>query len=86
MVSPAPIATIVSATATTRRMPKRSTTAAANGAPSPYTSRLTATAPPISACDQPNWSCSGTISTPGVARNPAAVTSTANVAAAITHA
>ena len=35
--------------------------------------RLTETAPPISACDQPNSLPSGTISTPGTERNPAAI-------------
>ena len=86
MVNPAPIATVVSAITVTRRRPNRSTTAAANGAPRPYTSRFTATAPPISAGDQPNSCCSGSSSTPGVARNPAAVNSTTNVAAATTQA
>ena len=43
-VSPLPAATSTSATATTRRMPKRSISAAANGAVSPYSSRFTETA------------------------------------------
>ena len=85
VVSADPIATIISAAAHTRRTPNRSITAAANGAPRPYTNRLRATAPPISADDHPNVSSSGSSSTPVVARKPAAVTSTTNVAATTTH-
>ena len=48
--------------------------------------RLTETAPPISACDQPKSLPSGMNSTPGTERKPAAITSTRNVTAATTHA
>ena len=41
--------------------------------------RLTETAPPISACDQPNSSPSGISKTPGTERKPAAIISTTNV-------
>ena len=58
-VSPLPAATSSSAAATTRRMPKRSISAAANGAVSPNSSRLTETAAEIVPSDQPNSSCSG---------------------------
>ena len=71
-VSPLPVATSSSAPATTRRMPNRSIRAAANGAVSPNSSRFTETAAEIVPRDQPNSSCSGVMSTPGVARNPAA--------------
>jgi hypothetical protein len=47
---------------------------------------LTETAKPIVARVQPNSSCSGTISTPGVDRNPAAVMSVTKPTAATTHA
>jgi hypothetical protein len=77
-VSPLPAATRVSATATTRRMPKRSISAAANGAVRPNSSRLTETATDIVPRDQPNSCCSGVINTPGVARNPAAPTIATN--------
>ena len=53
-------------------MPNRSISAAANGAVRPYRIRLTPTATDSSPRDQPNSSCSGTISTPGADRNPAA--------------
>ena len=46
-------------------MPKRSISAAANGAVSPYSARLTETAKPIVPRDQPNSVCSGSISRPG---------------------
>jgi hypothetical protein len=47
---------------------------------------LIATAKPIVARLHPNSSCSGTISTPVVARNPAAVTSVTSPTAATSHA
>ena len=74
-VSPLPAATSSRATLVTRRMPKRSIRAAANGAITPYRTRLTLTAPDIRVRDQPNSSSSGTISTPGAARKPAAPSS-----------
>ena len=79
------IAIVPSAITITRRMPKRSYRPAANGPPRPYSTRLIATAAEIVARDQPNSSCSGTINTPTVDRNPAAVTSVRNETAAITQ-
>src|SRR4051812_12461392 len=55
-------------------MPKRSMRAAAKGAVRPKSRRLIETAAEIVPSDQPNSSCSGWISTPGVARKPAAPT------------
>jgi hypothetical protein len=83
-VRPLPTATTTSAPMTTRRMPKRSISAAANGAVSPYSAMLSATAAEIVDTDQPNSARSGSISTPGTARNAAAPTSARNVTAA-TH-
>ena len=74
------------ATVITRRIPYRSTKAAAKGPPSPKTTRLIATAKPIVARLQPNSSCSGTIRTPVVERNPADVTSVKSPTAATSHA
>ena len=84
MVNPLPAATRSRATLVTWRMPKRSISAAANGAISPYRIRLTLTALDIRVRDQPNSSSSGTISTPGAARKPAAPTRATNATAA-TH-
>ena len=61
-----------SATSTVRRSPKRSMTAAANGPISRKRNMLIPIAKEIVARDQPNSLSSGTISTPGVARRPAA--------------
>lgn len=83
---PAPSATSVSAAATTWRMPKRSMSAAANGAVRPYRSRFTLTARDMMLVDQPNSSLSGTMSAPGAARNPAAASSATNATAATSHA
>jgi hypothetical protein len=83
-VSPLPTATTSSAETTTRRMPNRSIRAAANGAVSPYSARLIATAAEIVDSDQPNSSCSGSMSTPGTARKAAAPMSARKVTAA-TH-
>ena len=68
-----------------RRMPKRSCRAAANGAKSPYESRLPEIASEIVPWLQPNSSWSGTISTPTIERKPAVVTSTSIVTATITQ-
>ncbi len=73
-VRPLPSATSVSAAATTRRMPKRSISAAANGAVSPYSTRFTETAAEMLARDQPKSSCSGSIRIDGAARKLAAPT------------
>ena len=62
------------ATETTRRMPKRSTNPAANGAPRPKQRRLRETASPIVSWLQPNSSCRGMSSTPAVERKPADMT------------
>ena len=67
-----PTLTSTRAVATTRWMPSRSMSAAENGAASPKSTRLTDTAPPMTPIGQPNSSCSGVMSTPGVDRNPAA--------------
>ena len=83
-VSPLPAATTHSAVATTRRMPNCSMSAAANGAVRPNSSRLTLTASETVAVDHPNSSCSGRISTPGVARKPAEATRATNATPA-TH-
>ena len=64
-----------SAAETTRRMPKRSTSAAAKGAPRPKQRRLSETASPIVSWLQPNSSWSGTRRTPAVERKPADMTS-----------
>ena len=56
--------------ATTRRMPKRSIRAAANGAVSPYRTRLIETAAEIVEPTSRTRPRSGSISTPGVARSP----------------
>ena len=69
---PLPAAISSSATLVTARIPNRSMRAAANGAVSPNSTRLTPTASETRPRDQPNSSCSGTISTPGAARKPAA--------------
>ena len=68
----------MSDTSITRRSPKRSITAAANGAMDPYISRLRATADEIVARDQWNSSSRGTISTLGAERTPAPTSSTTN--------
>src|SRR3954453_7514281 len=73
-LNPAPAATTASAVAVTARTPNRSISAAAKGAVSPNSTRLTATALESVARDQPNSSCIGTIITLGAARNPAAPT------------
>ena len=76
------MATVVSAPTVTTRSPKRSIRAAANGPVRPKRMRLIETAIEITARFQPNSFCSGTISTLGVARNPAAPMSAMNVTAA----
>lgn len=56
---------MLSATTTTRRMPKRSISAAAKGAVSPYSAMSMETARPISPRDQPNSVLSGSMRRPG---------------------
>ena len=81
-VSPLPAATMSSAIDTTRRTPKRSISAAANGAVIPNRARLTDSAAEIVPIDQPNSARSGSIITLGVERKAAAPSSARNVAAA----
>src|SRR5882757_462377 len=81
-VSPLPAATTTSATATTCRTPKRSISAAANGAVRPKSAMLMAIADEIVPTDQPNSACNGSINTPGTARNAAAPTRARKVTAA----
>ncbi len=85
-VRPAPVEMVSSAQTTTSRTPKRSISAAANGAVSPYSVRLTETALAIVACDQPNSLFSASIIRPGVERNPAEPTRTSSATAATTQA
>jgi hypothetical protein len=83
---PLPAAISSRATLTTARTPNRSIRAAANGAVSPNSTRLTPTASDTSPRDQPNSSWRGTIRTPGAARNPAAQSSATKATPAATHA
>lgn len=83
-VRPEPTATSSSAVAATRRMPNRSIRAAANGATSPYMTRLRVTAPLVVVRDQPKSASSGSSSAPVVERNPAAATR-APIVASATH-
>ncbi len=85
-VSPLPVAVRSRAQTTTRRIPKRSMRAAANGAVSPYSAMLTATAADTVVVDHPNSSRSGSTRTPGTARNAAAPTRARNVTPATHHA
>ena len=78
--------TRTSAQATTRRIPNRSISAAENGAVRPNSTRFTETASPITPTGQPNSSCSGVMSTPGVDRNPAAPIAVKNATRATHHA
>ncbi len=85
-VSPEPVAISSSAQTVTSRTPKRSISAAANGAVSPYRVRLTETALETVACDQPNSLFSASIIRPGVERKPAAPTRTTSATPATTQA
>lgn len=67
-------------------MPKRSISAAANGAITPHRIRFRLTALDISVRGHPNSTSNGTINTPGAARNPAAPISARNATAATHHA
>ena len=78
IVKPLPAATSARATVTTRRIPNRSISAAANGAITPYKIRFTLTAVDIRVRGQPNCSCSGIIKTPGAALKPAAPSNAMN--------
>ena len=85
VVSEEPAAIVASAISITRRTPKRSISAAANGAVSPKKSRPSAIAIEIVPRDQPYSFWSGTISTPGVARKPAVVIRVTKVTTTISH-
>src|SRR5215210_7767720 len=76
----------VSAVATTRVRPKRSVSAAANGAEFPNTSRLTEAAAEIALWLHANSSIIGSMRTPNVARIAAAARSAMNPAAATNQA
>jgi hypothetical protein len=86
VVSDAPLAIVASAISITRRTPKRSISAAENGAVKPKRTSPIEIATEIVPRDQPNSFCSGTIRTPGVARNPAVVISVTKVTRTISHA
>ena len=86
VVSDAPLAIVTSAMSITRRTPKRSMSAAENGAVRPKSRSPIETATEIDARDQPNSCWSGMIRTLGVARKPAVVISVTNVTATISHA
>ncbi len=85
-VSPLPAEIRTSAPVITGRMPNLSISAAAKGAVSPNSTRFTPTADDTIPRDQPNSSSSGTINTPGAARNPAAPIKATNATAATIHA
>jgi hypothetical protein len=80
---PAPIRR--SAMLATRRMPKRLMKAAANGPIKPNSTRRMAKAEEISDVLQPNSSCRGPISTPGVPTAPAVTSMVRKVVAATTQ-
>ncbi|GMA88456.1 hypothetical protein GCM10025868_37060 [Angustibacter aerolatus] len=84
VVRPDPIDTSTSAIGTTRRSPKRSMSAAANGAVRPKTTRLMVTAVDVGSRDQPNSPSTGSISTPVLDRKPAEAMRAPKVTAA-TH-
>jgi hypothetical protein len=86
VVSEAPVAIVASATSITRRTPKRSMSAAENGAVRPNRRSPSETASEIVPRDQPYSFWRGTIRTPGVARKPAVVIRVTNVTATISHA
>src|SRR6185312_6189608 len=81
-----PAETRSKATVRTGRTPKRSISAAANGAVSPNNVMLTDIAKPTVPCDQPNSWCSGFIITPGTERKPAAPRIATKLTAATTQA
>jgi hypothetical protein len=86
VVNAAPTAMINSAVTVTRLMPNRTMSAAANGPLNPYSTRLTATAREMDARSHPNSCCSGTMSTDGVERKPAAKIRMKKVTPAMTQA
>ena len=75
-----------SAPTSTVRMPKRCINAAANGPTSPYRKMPIAADSEITSRGQPNACSSGTISTPGVERRPAATSRARNTTAVATKA
>jgi hypothetical protein len=86
MVRSDEMAIAASAPPTTRLTPKRSMSAAANGAPRPKQSRLSETASPIVSWLHANSSCNGISRTPVTERNPEEMTSARNATAATFHA
>jgi hypothetical protein len=86
VVSRQPAAMSSSAPTAVRRTPTRSSSAAANGAATPYTSRLSDTAIDVSVRVQPRSVSMGTSSTPRLDRNAAEASSTRKVTAATSQA
>ena len=85
-LSPAPITSRTIEHSTVRFNPIVWINPAANGPTSPNSRMFSDTAPEITAAFQPNACCSGTISTPGVARTPTDARMTTNITATTTHA
>ncbi len=84
--SPAPITSSTIEASTVRFSPIVWINPAANGPTSPNSRMFSETAPEMTAAFQPNASCSGTISTPGVARTPTEARMTTNITATTTQA
>jgi hypothetical protein len=78
-------ATITSADSVTLRNPKRLCRAAANGAISPNRMKRIDSAEEISAADQPNSFCNGTMNTPGAPTVPAVITAVRKVTPTVTQ-
>ena len=85
-LSALPAAIRVRAPASTGRTPKRSISAAANGAVRPKSVMFTDIASPTVPCDHPNSWCRGCIITPGTERKPAAPRIAMKLTAATTQA
>ena len=86
IVSPAPTLTEKSADITTRRIPKRSISAAAKGATNPYTRTLMATAKETCSRPQPKASSSGMIRTDDALLKPAVIANVTKVTPIANHA
>ena len=82
---PTPAASVASAASSVGRTPKRCIAAAANGPARPYSARLIEIASEIVPRLQPNCFSSGSIITLGVARVPAAASSTKNTTPTAIH-
>ena len=85
-LSPAPITSNTIEISTVRFRPIVWISPAAKGPTSPNSRMFSDTAPEITPGLQPNASCSGTISTPGVARTPTEARMTTNITATTTQA